>query len=139
MALKGEKELMRRLNATKRLPRETGVKWADEDVHLNASRVPVRTGRLRSSFRVKSTTARSARVSGHFTAYFIDAGPKPHIIKPKRRNRVLRFQAGGRTVFARSVHHRGYRARPFRRRAAEDALRRAKMPAILVGLWNRAA
>ena len=138
-SLKGADQLMRRLNATKRLPKETGVKWADNDVKENRNRVPVRTGRLRASFRVKSTTARSARVSGHFTAYFVDAGPKPHTIKPKRGHRVLRFQEGQRTVFARAVHHRGYRARPFRKRAAEAALRTARMPDILYALWNKAA
>jgi len=139
MALKGERELLRRLDATQRLPKIVGVNWADADVNLNRTRVPVRTGRLRASFRVRTATARRAVVIGHYTAYFVDAGPRPHNIKPKRGHRALKFQDGGRTVFARRVHSRGYRARPFRRRAAEDALRRAKMAQTFIDLWNKAA
>ena len=141
MSLKGKRQLDNRFRSMVKLPKSVGVSWADKDVRFNAARVPVRTGRLRASFRVKSVTARSARVSGHFTAYFVDAGPKPHNIKPKKRGglRYLKFQDGGRTVFARAVHHRGYRARPFRRRAAEDALRAAKMSQTLIDLWNGGA
>jgi hypothetical protein len=138
MTLKGKQQLQRRLGAMQKLPKAVGVKWADKDVRLNASRVPVRTGRLRGSFRVKTVTARKAIVSGHFTAYFVDAGPKPHVIKAKRA-KLLRFEVGGRTVFARSVHHRGYRARPFRRRAAQQALREARMAQSVIDLWNGAA
>jgi len=139
MALKGEKQLSSRLKASAKLPKIVGIKWGDEDVRQNRNKVPVRTGRLRASFRVTSVTARRAIVKGHFTAYFVDAGPKPHLIKPKRGHRALKFQDGGRTVFARAAHHRGYRARPFRRRAAEEALRRAKMSQSLIDLWNGAA
>ena len=138
MSLKGKQQLSRRLGAVTKLPKVVGVRWADKDVRLNASRVPVRTGRLRGSFRVKTVTARRAIVSGHFTAYFVDAGPKPHVIKAKR-GKLLRFEAGGRTVFARAVHHRGYRARPFRKRAAQEALRQAKMAQTVIDLWNGAA
>jgi hypothetical protein len=47
-------------------------------------------------------------------------GSKPHIIRPRRR-RYLKFQAGGRTVFARKVNHPGTRANPFLLRAAQQA------------------
>jgi hypothetical protein len=47
-------------------------------------------------------------------------GSKPHIIRPRRR-RYLKFQAGGRTVFARKVNHPGNRANPFLLRAAQQA------------------
>ena len=138
-ALKGDAELARRLRAIGRVFKPVAQKWADLDVQLNRDRVPVRTGRLRNSFSVKTVTTRRAIVRGHYTAYFVDKGPKAHTIRPKRGRRVLRFQDGGRTVFARSVHHRGYRGRPFRRRAAEEALRRTPAAQTCIDLWNKAA
>ena len=45
---------------------------------------------------------------------------RPHIIRP-RRARVLRFQVGGKTVYARKVNHPGTRARNILR----DGVRRA--------------
>lgn len=47
-------------------------------------------------------------------------GTKPHIIRP-RRKRALKFQAGGRTVFAKKVNHPGTRANPFLIRAGQAA------------------
>lgn len=41
-------------------------------------------------------------------ARWTDAGTAAHIIRP-RRARALRFQSGNRVVFARVVHHPGYR------------------------------
>lgn len=137
-SITGAPQLMKRLNATKRLPKALGQRWADNDVNQNRNRVPVRTGKLRASFRVKVVTTKSARVVGSFTGYFVDAGTKPHTIKPKKA-RMLRFQEGNRTVFARAVHQRGYRSRPFRARAAVDAYRRASAAQTLIDLWNKAA
>lgn len=47
-------------------------------------------------------------------------GAKPHVIRP-RRKKVLKFQSGGQTVFARKVNHPGNRANPFLRRGAQMA------------------
>lgn len=47
-------------------------------------------------------------------------GARPHVIRP-RRKRALKFQAGGRTVFAKKVNHPGNRANPFLLRAAQQA------------------
>lgn len=142
MALRGEQDLLRRLGAIRKVFKPVAQQWADKDVQLSRNSVPVRTGRLRNSFAVKVVTNRRAIVRGHYTAFFVDAGPKPHLIKPKRkrgRGAMLKFEDGGRTIFARAVHHRGYRARPFRVRAAQEALRQTPAAEELIKLWNGAA
>ncbi|MGW1352839.1 hypothetical protein ACWCQE_26755 [Streptomyces sp. NPDC002409] len=52
------------------------------------------------------------------TRYVLD-GTRPHIIRP-RRAKALRFQAGGRTVFAAYAHHPGTRANNFLGRALRE-------------------
>lgn len=138
MALKGSRELRARLKALRLAFKPIGREWGDEAVKQSATRVPVRTGRLRKSFRVRNNTQRKTTVVGHYTAYFVDKGPKPHTIKSKRA-RTLVFPIGGRTIFSRAVHHRGYRARPFRERAAREALRRTPAAQKVIEQWNRAA
>jgi len=100
--------------------------------------VPERTGRLARSFRVKNATQRRATVAGHYSAFMVDKGSIPHAIAP-RKAKMLRWEANGRTIFARRVAHPGHRAQPFRQRSAEEAMRRKPMAASLVRLWNKAA
>lgn len=133
--LKGAPQLRARLKSLKVAFKPIGRKWGQEDVRLNRAHVPVRTGRLRRSFRVRHNSQKRATVYGHFTAYFIDKGTKPHIIRPKRASRLV-FQSGGQTIFARKAAHRGIRARPFRARAAREALQRTDVPQALVDAWN---
>lgn len=45
-------------------------------------------------------------------------GTRPHLIRPRRAS-VLRFEVGGRVVFAKLVRHPGTRANDFMRRALE--------------------
>lgn len=52
-------------------------------------------------------------------AGFVNDGTAPHIIRP-RRAQVLRFNVGGRTVYAKVVNHPGTRARPFLDRALRE-------------------
>ncbi len=136
--LKGSNELRSRLKAIKTVWKPVARKWGRTDVEEMRTKVPVRTGRLRRSFRVTSVSGKKVRVGGHFTAYFVDAGPKPHDIRPKGGGFLI-FKAQGRTIFARKVHSRGYRARPFRQHAAEEALRKNPMAGELIKLWNDAA
>jgi hypothetical protein len=136
--LKGATELKRRLAAIKETWKPIARKWGRTDVEEMRRQVPVRTGRLRRSFRVTSVSGKRVRVGGHFTGYFVDAGPKPHTINAKSGGRLI-FKAGGRTIFARQVHSRGYRARPFRVKAAHDALAKNPMAQQLIDDWNRAA
>ena len=89
--------------------------------------VPVDTGRLRASIRVERRSffgLRQRWTVGSDVEYapMVNDGTKPHIIRPKRAQ-VLRFKVGGKTVFARVVHHPGTRARPFLDRALQDVAR----------------
>ncbi len=138
VTLKGERELRARLAAIKEVSKPILRKWGRSDVDLMRQQVPVKTGRLRRSFRVTSSSKTKVRVGGHFTAYFVDAGPKPHDIVPKTHPRLV-FKEKGRTIFARKVHSRGYAARPFRARAAHQALADNPQAQELITLWNRAA
>lgn len=137
--LKGTPQLQRRLKAIKQVFKPLARQWGKTDVQIMRTEVPVQTGRLRKSFRVTSVTLKKARVGGHFTAYFVDAGPKPHTITAKGRSRLVFKARSGATIFARQVHHRGYRARPFRQRSADEALRRTPAAKECIDLWNRAA
>ncbi|AMD42766.1 tail assembly chaperone [Streptomyces phage Xkcd426] len=48
-------------------------------------------------------------------------GSRRHPIFPRRRGGMLRFQVGGRIVYARMVNHPGYRGDPFMTKALRDA------------------
>lgn len=85
---------------------------------------PVDTGRLRASIRVESRRSlgfRTIYTVGSDVEYaaMVNDGTRPHVIRP-RRAQVLRFQVGGRVVFARVVNHPGTRARPFLDRALRE-------------------
>jgi hypothetical protein len=88
---------------------------------------PVDTGRLRASIRVERRSTFGLRqrwTVGSDVEYapMVNDGTRPHIIRPKRA-KALRFKVGGKTVFARIVHHPGTRARPFLDRALADVAR----------------
>lgn len=85
--------------------------------------VPVRTGHLGQSigegpitFTGPRTVHGSVHVNADYAVY-VHEGTRAHVIGP-RRAKALRFQIGGRTVFAKLVRHPGTRARPFLRNAA---------------------
>ena len=137
--LKGSRELRSRLKAIKVAFKPYGRKWGRASITAGRPMVPVRTGRLRKSMRILSATEKKTRVGAHFTAYFVDKGPKPHTIEPKNFSALVFKGRSGQTIFARQVHHRGYRGRPFRKRMAEEGLRQVPMAVELVNSWNRAA
>lgn len=88
---------------------------------------PVDTGRLRASIRVERRSffgLRQRWTVGSDVDYapMVNDGTRPHIIRPKRA-KALRFNVGGKVVFARVVHHPGTRARPFLDRALADVAR----------------
>lgn len=140
-SLKGGPELARRLKAVRLAFKPIGRKWADTAVDLGRPKLPVRPssmragdghepGRLRGSIKRKTATQRKAVVGAHYTAYFIDAGVKPHSMKKRAKGQ-------DRTVFAKK--HPGYRARPFRVYIAHESLRRHPMAETLIDEWNKAA
>jgi uncharacterized Zn finger protein len=139
MSLKGKRELNARLKALRTVFKPIGKAWGKSAVEESRSRIPVKTGKLKRSVRVTSSTQKKVRVGAFYTAYFVDAGPKTHTITSKRFKAVSFPGREGQTIYARKVHHRGYRARPFRQRAAEEAMRKNPMAATVIEQWNRAA
>lgn len=55
-------------------------------------------------------------------ARFVHWGTRQHDIRPKNK-RALRWASGNGFVFARVVHHPGYRGDPYLLAAADDAIR----------------
>lgn len=153
MKVTGVDGLKLRLKAIRQTFKVGAKLWAQETVGVMRPSVPRRSGRLADSFRVRNATQRRAVVGGHYSAYFVDAGTKAHIIKPKRSTtggrrgrggsrtkgaRVV-FQGTRGTIFAKRVDHPTTRAQPFRQRSADEGLRRRPLSATLFRLWNRAA
>lgn len=68
---------------------------------------PVRDG----SITVEST---------HPATLYVHNGTRPHQIRPRTRE-YLRFEVGGRVVYAKVVNHPGYRGNPFLTDALRDA------------------
>ncbi|WP_019061686.1 hypothetical protein [Streptomyces prunicolor] len=53
----------------------------------------------------------------HPATLFVLNGTRPHLIRPRRRNGVLRFEVDGHVVFTRLVRHPGTRPNNFLARA----------------------
>ena len=136
--VKGISQLQGRLAAIGETFKPYGKKWADTTADEMRHRVPVRTGRLRDSFKRKSATKKRAVVGGHYTSNFVDAGSKAHDIFPKNAPNLV-FQAKGRTIFAKKVHKQRIAARPFKRAAALAAIRKHPLKQELIDQWNKAA
>jgi hypothetical protein len=140
VALKGSRELRARLKAIKQVFKPAGKDWADATTAEAKQRLASSssTGKTRASVRRKNASQRKATVVGNYPVNFIDAGAKAHDIKPKKVG-VLKFQARGKTVFARKVHKRAQAARPFKKESAQAGLRKVDIIGDLIELWNKAA
>lgn len=60
-------------------------------------------------------------ISTHPATGWVHDGTPPHQIRPRRTGGMLRFEVGGRIVFARVVNHPGYRGDPFLTNALRDS------------------
>jgi len=84
---------------------------------------PVDSGRLRASGRMKiGEGPRGPQGVVEYPVNYAAAvhdGSRPHKIKA-RKKKALKFQMGGRTVYAKEVRHPGAQGRPFLRMAAEE-------------------
>lgn len=81
------------------------------------------SGKTRASIKGSHGGGRGRLIAGGMSK-FLQSGTKAHVIRPKR-GRFLRFIAGQRVVFAKSVNHPGTAERPFMtiaRDAGEQAL-----------------
>lgn len=142
----GFPELRARLSAVATAGPQILGKWQYSTVQKARSTAPSRTGRGRASIRASKLTQTRAEVRGAFWLIFMDRGAKAHVIEPKgisgsgrggkSSTRALRFEYKGETVFARKVHRRRMRRRPFLTKAAQDSLR-AVGTSEIIGLWNR--
>lgn len=89
--------------------------------------VPVHHGRLRSSLKMthnRSSLGQYVEVGSNLRyAYVQHEGERPHLIRP-HLGRILRFNVGGRMVFAHLVHHPGFRGRQYLTIPLRRAVRR---------------
>jgi len=97
---------------------------AFDTMQAGADRHSKTSALLKSVFNRKTAAGREV---GHDTqaapyAPFVVFGTRPHKIFPKNK-RALRWQVGGRNVFAKFVNHPGYRGDDYLTAAADDAVR----------------
>ena len=136
--LVGSPQLMARLKNLRLAFKPMGKDWATETAQRAERDAPRRSGDLARSFRVKSATQRRAVVNAIWYAKFVNRGTKSHTIKPKRGGFLI-FNAGGQTIFARSVSHRGNRGTRFVDKAAVAALHEHVDKNALIDAWNKGA
>lgn len=134
MTLRGGPEFVGRLNALKGTFGPVGSTWADNMVALGRPKIPVNTGKTRASLRRGTVTPNRATVIASFVTTFIAEGTRAHTITA--RGKTLRFEAQGRTVFAKRVHLPRKPGRPFRHQAALEALAKTDILGALVRRWN---
>ena len=104
--------------------------------HARASvTAPVDTGNLRARHRMEKRASRR-RVVGRVISdadysMAVHDGARPHVIQA-RGDGYLRFEAGGRVLYRKSVNHPGVRARPWLSQSLADECR--PMGFIVTGL-----
>lgn len=86
------------------------------------SRVPVDTGKLRTSLSItvdpdKVTIGPNENIAPY--GGYVEFGTKAHEIRPKNPGGVLVFKMNGTTVYTKKVNHPGTRAQPYVRPAFE--------------------
>jgi hypothetical protein len=164
VALEGKDQLKARFRAVSREVTLQGAdRWQRRATRVARDLVPNRgarskgysTGKLHDSIKVGAVRkvggqVTEARVTMRYTGYFVDAGTQgagtsSRISRVIKRHGLSGAQAQllrGRTVFARRANRRrggGYEARPFRERAAQEALKQVSFADILVDVWNGGA
>jgi hypothetical protein len=133
--VKGGPLLKARLEAVADCGPDILAEWADTASDGIRRTAPVRTGRGRASIRGR-LTRRGAGVFGAYWLIFVDRGTKAHTIEA-RNAKALRFEKGGRTIFARKVFRRRMPRNPFITKAAQDALVNGRLSDQIIEAWNR--
>ena len=136
--LQGGEQLKARLRAMRLAFKPMGKDWATDTAQQSNRTAPQRTGRLSRSHKVKSVTQRKATVVALFYGVFVNRGTRPHTIKARNAPALI-FNVGGRTIFARSVHHRGSRGTRYVDKAAHRALAKHVDKDALIEAWNKGA
>ena len=103
-------------------------RWADRDASRTADLVQARAQELAPG-HLKGTIYKRRKLSVRGPQYevgssspiavYVENDTRPHVIRPKRA-RVLRFQVGGRVVYAKIVHHPGTKGQHFLARAVRE-------------------
>lgn len=135
--LLGSRELHARMDALKLCFQPAGRRWAEDTVKTARPRIKVATGKTRASLRVRSATKNKATVAVRYVQRFQEGDTKAHTITAKHG--AIRFQSGGRTIFARKALRRVHRGTPVVAPAAQDALSRSPLREELVNAWNGGA
>lgn len=136
--LVGANKLRARLKAVEKAPRGMMRTLGLSAVAHQKRLAPVRTGNLRRTIHLDSSSATSAvTVASAKYAAAVEFGTGPHVIVPRRR-KALRFKVGGSVVFAKRVNHPGTKAKPFMVPGAKQALDDVGIKAI-IRAWNGAA
>lgn len=105
------------------------------EVNLSGRFVKIRTGKLRRGMRMQVKESGQSFVATVRNVVFygtiLEGGAKAHSVpgpltrrerREGARQPVLRFEAGGKTIFARSIVHPGLRPRRWFAAAVQDAL-----------------
>lgn len=87
-----------------------------------------------SRFTTKANATRGG-VFGAFWWIFVDRGTKAHDIVA-RKAQALMFEWKGETIFAKKIHRKRMRRRPFISRAAQEALSGNRFADLVIRSWN---
>ena len=120
MALRGSRELRRRLKAIRTVFKPIGRRWADGTVKRAQDRVAVKTGKTKRSIRRRNASQRKAAVVATHGARFLESGTQAHTLKA-RRFQAMKFNVAGQPRFARMAS--GVRCRSQCRRNSSRFMR----------------
>lgn len=157
--IKGRPQMDTRFRAiVKEVSRPTAERWQKNATKrardlVGGFDMPYSKGDLENSIRVGAISVQSghvtrAKVVMEYHGYFVDSGTQGNGTQSRFSRHVMRRGVAGRTVFsnrtnfskkARNRRGGGYGARPFRERAAQEAMRQISMAQILIDAWNGAA
>ena len=130
MNIQGADALHRRLNALLTVPQKVEHDWADKTVPILRGYIPHRTGATAASLK-----ASNEGIVGSPVVDFLDAGTRAHDIEGAG---ILKFEAGGQTLFRKKVHKPQTRGQNFKDPAGRQGLDEVGTDTI-VDTWNGAA
>jgi hypothetical protein len=93
-----------------------------EAQNLAATRLKVKTGKYRGSFKIVKSRLKREVVNTAPHALYVEKGTRPHTIKAKEKS--LRFNVGNRTVYAKQVRHPGTKPRNILKDALRSGIRK---------------
>jgi hypothetical protein len=133
----GGPQLRARLASLVDVPEDFARQWAHDTADELRKTAPNARRPASRTFTTKALRLKAA-VYGAFWWVFVDRGTKAHdIFGAGKRNPpdILRFEVGGRTIFASKAHHKRTRRNPFITRAAQGAFKGWEL--AVVKQWNR--